>query len=84
VCTGATVPAATGLLDGRYVRDVRTAAAAHLLLSTALPLPEVAARCGFGSSETLRSAFLQRYGIAPSRYRAVHNGPSGGRDRPPK
>ncbi|GAA3204491.1 GlxA family transcriptional regulator [Dactylosporangium siamense] len=63
-----------GQTPGRYVRDVRTAAAAHLLLTTALPLPGVAARCGLGSAETLRAAFLRRYGIAPSRYRAIHEG----------
>ncbi|MEV0619492.1 helix-turn-helix domain-containing protein [Nonomuraea sp. NPDC050404] len=54
---------------GRYVRQVRTEAAAHLLASTSLPLTAVATRCGFGTAETLRQAFIDRYGIAPSRYR---------------
>ncbi|HEU5156211.1 MAG TPA: helix-turn-helix domain-containing protein [Streptosporangiaceae bacterium] len=57
---------------GRYVRQVRTEAAAHLLATTSRPIASVAKRCGFGSAETLRLAFVDRYGIPPSRYRAVH------------
>ncbi|RCV54008.1 GlxA family transcriptional regulator [Marinitenerispora sediminis] len=56
---------------GRFVRRARTEAAAHLLVSTRLPLARVAVRCGFGSAETLRQAFVSRYGVAPSRYRAA-------------
>ncbi|MFD1539191.1 GlxA family transcriptional regulator [Nonomuraea guangzhouensis] len=58
-----------GLTPGRYVRQARTEAAAHLLASTSLPMAGVAARCGFGTAETLRQAFVDRYGIPPSRYR---------------
>lgn len=57
------------LTPGRYVRQVRTEAAAHLLASTSLPMASVAVRCGFGTAETLRQAFVDRYGIPPSRYR---------------
>ncbi|MEV4087519.1 helix-turn-helix domain-containing protein, partial [Nonomuraea fuscirosea] len=42
---------------------------AHLLASTSLPMAAVAMRCGFGTAETLRQAFIDRYGIPPSRYR---------------
>jgi transcriptional regulator GlxA family with amidase domain len=66
-----------GQPPGRYVRRVRTEAAAHLVASTALPLPAVASRCGFGSAETLRQAFVQRYGVPPSRYRATASDPAG-------
>ncbi|WP_265737420.1 helix-turn-helix domain-containing protein [Actinacidiphila glaucinigra] len=55
----------------RFVRQARTEAAAQLPASTALPLAGVATRCGFGSTETLRQAFTNRYGISPSRYRAT-------------
>lgn len=58
-----------GLTPGRYVRQARTEAAAHLLASTSLPMASVAVRCGFGTAETLRQAFVDRYGIPPSRYR---------------
>ncbi|MGW4689897.1 GlxA family transcriptional regulator [Streptomyces sp. NPDC004244] len=67
-----------GLPPGRYVRRARTEAAAHLLTSTTLPLPSVAARCGFGSAETLRQAFTARYGISPSRYRSAHRAATAG------
>ncbi|MFI6828828.1 MULTISPECIES: GlxA family transcriptional regulator [unclassified Kribbella] len=53
----------------QYVRGVRTEAAAHLLVSGELPLAAVARQCGFGSTESLRQAFLDRYGVPPSQYR---------------
>ena len=65
-----------GQPPGRFVRNARTEAAAHLLASTSLPVPGVAARCGFGSAETLRQAFVSRYGIPPSRYRATQSSAS--------
>jgi transcriptional regulator GlxA family with amidase domain len=55
----------------QYVRRARTEAAAHLLVSTGLPLAAVARRCGFGSTESLRQAFLDRYAVPPSRYRVA-------------
>ncbi|WP_030963669.1 GlxA family transcriptional regulator [Streptomyces sp. NRRL S-378] len=60
-----------GRAPGRYVRQARTEAAAQLLASTTLPMSSVAKRCGFGSAEALRQAFTERFGIAPSRYRAA-------------
>ncbi|MFI6736563.1 GlxA family transcriptional regulator [Nonomuraea sp. NPDC050451] len=63
-----------GQTPGRFVREARIAAAAHLMVSTSLPLPDVAGRCGLGSAETLRREFVRRYGMPPSRYRAAHRG----------
>ncbi|WP_418960974.1 GlxA family transcriptional regulator [Streptomyces tritici] len=60
-----------GATPGRYVRRVRTEAAAQLLAGGTLPLTAVAGRCGFGTTESLRQAFVDRYGITPSRYRAA-------------
>ncbi|WP_283138891.1 GlxA family transcriptional regulator [Rhizohabitans arisaemae] len=60
-----------GETPGRFVRNARTEAAARLLTGTSSPLASVAARCGFGSAETLRQAFTARYGTSPSRYRAT-------------
>ncbi len=54
---------------GRFVRQARLEAAAHLLVSTELPVSRVAARCGFRSAETLRQAFVARYGTSPSGFR---------------
>jgi transcriptional regulator GlxA family with amidase domain len=61
-----------GQTPGRYIRRARTEAAAQLLASSPLPVARVARRCGFGSPETLRQAFVTRYGTTPSRYRAGH------------
>lgn len=56
----------------QYVREVRTEAAAHLVVVAEIPLAAVARQCGFGSTESLRQAFLDKYGVPPSKYRRVH------------
>jgi transcriptional regulator GlxA family with amidase domain len=61
-----------GVSPGRYVRRSRTDSAAHLVATTTLPLSGVARRCGFGSVEAMRLAFVERFGLAPSRYRSLH------------
>ncbi|GLW09674.1 AraC family transcriptional regulator [Microtetraspora sp. NBRC 13810] len=61
-----------GHTPGRFVRQARAEAAAHLLASTSLPMAAVAARCGLGTAENLRQVFVDRYGIPPSRYRVAH------------
>ncbi|WP_219510613.1 GlxA family transcriptional regulator [Nonomuraea ceibae] len=58
-----------GTTPGRYVRAARTEAVAQLLASSDLPLDTIARRCGFGSTETLREAFRDRYGTSPARGR---------------
>jgi transcriptional regulator GlxA family with amidase domain len=65
-----------------YVRKARTEAAAHLLVTTGLPLAAVARRCGFGSTESLRQAFLDRYAVPPSRYRQDSRDPAPPRKDP--
>ncbi|TXK38912.1 GlxA family transcriptional regulator [Nonomuraea sp. C10] len=62
-----------GLTPGRFIRQARTEAAAHLLAATSLPVAVVAARCGFGTAETLRQAFVDRYGVPPSHYRMTQS-----------
>ncbi|MDH2429377.1 helix-turn-helix domain-containing protein [Sphaerisporangium sp. TRM90804] len=62
-----------GQTPGRFVREARAEAAAHLLTSTSLPMATVAARCGFGTTETLRQAFTARYGIPPAHYRLTQS-----------
>jgi len=61
-----------GTTPGRYVRMVRTEAAARLLESSELPLAAIARRCGFGSTETLRTAFLEHLDTTPSTHRRLH------------
>jgi transcriptional regulator GlxA family with amidase domain len=58
---------------GRLVRRVRLELAARMLASTALPLPQVARACGFSSAETLRQAFVAKYRITPSLFRATQS-----------
>ncbi|MFI1386032.1 GlxA family transcriptional regulator [Embleya sp. NPDC020886] len=58
-----------GTSPARHVRVTRTEAAARLLVSTRLPLSAIARRCGFGTTETLRSAFAELYACSPSAYR---------------
>ena len=42
---------------------------ARRLLEQDLPIARVASRCGFGSEETLRRAFLRKLGVTPQAYR---------------
>ncbi|MDQ4116101.1 MAG: DJ-1/PfpI family protein [Actinomycetota bacterium] len=53
------------------IRRIRVEAAAQLLRTTDLPLSAVARRCGLASAEALRQAFVARFGISPSRFRAT-------------
>lgn len=61
--------AATGLTPARALERLRVEAARRLLAESALPLKRVAARCGFGSEETLRRSFLRHVAVAPAAYR---------------
>jgi transcriptional regulator GlxA family with amidase domain len=53
----------------RFVERVRVEAARNLLETTTAPTEEIAARSGFGASETMRRAFQRTLGITPSEYR---------------
>ena len=65
------VTADTGITPARLVRRMRLEAAAQLLTTTSLAMPQVATRCGFRSAEVLRQAFVAQYATSPSRYRAA-------------
>lgn len=60
----------TGTTPARFVERVRVEAARERLERGATPVAAVAASCGFGSSETMRRAFLRVLGVGPSDYRA--------------
>ncbi|MDN5854118.1 MAG: DJ-1/PfpI family protein [Actinomycetia bacterium] len=62
---------ALGEPPGHAVRRIRLEAAGRLLATTDLPLSQLARRCGFSTAEALRQAFVGRYGISPSRFRAT-------------
>jgi transcriptional regulator GlxA family with amidase domain len=61
--------AEVGITPGRYVERVRLEAARRALEDTTQPIAAIAAGCGFGTSETMRRAFLRALGVAPAEYR---------------
>lgn len=58
-----------GCPPGRYVERVRTEAARRCLETTDDGLAAIARRCGFGTAETFRRAFLRQVGVTPGAYR---------------
>jgi len=61
--------AKTGMTPARSIERMRLEAARRLLGDTALPVKRVAARCGFGTEETMRRGFLRALGVSPQAYR---------------
>jgi transcriptional regulator GlxA family with amidase domain len=59
----------TGSTPAAYVERLRVDRARIELETTSAPVEAIAARCGFGSVETLRRAFARRLGVNPSDYR---------------
>jgi transcriptional regulator GlxA family with amidase domain len=60
---------ATGLTPARAIERLRVEAARQLLAETRLPAKRIAARCGFGSEETMRRNFARLQGVSPQDYR---------------
>jgi transcriptional regulator GlxA family with amidase domain len=58
-----------GEAPGQYVERVRTEAARRQLEETDDTVVAIAARCGFGTAETMRRNFIRRVGISPDQYR---------------
>jgi transcriptional regulator GlxA family with amidase domain len=58
-----------GEAPGAYVERIRTDAARRQLEETDDTVTVIAARCGFGTSETMRRNFVRRMGISPDQYR---------------
>ena len=58
-----------GEAPGAYVERIRTEAARRQLEETDDTVTVIAARCGFGTAETLRRNFVRRLGISPDQYR---------------
>jgi transcriptional regulator GlxA family with amidase domain len=61
--------AETGVTPARYVERVRLEAARRRLEDTADPVAAVAGACGFGTTETMRRAFLRALEVGPAEYR---------------
>jgi transcriptional regulator GlxA family with amidase domain len=58
-----------GEAPGQYVERIRTEAARRQLEETEDTVVAIAARCGFGTAETMRRNFIRRVGIPPDQYR---------------
>jgi transcriptional regulator GlxA family with amidase domain len=58
-----------GEAPGHYVERIRTEAARRQLQETDDTVVAIAARCGFGTAETMRRNFIRRVGIPPDQYR---------------
>lgn len=58
-----------GEAPGAYVERIRTEAARRQLEESDDTVTVIAARCGFGSAESLRRNFVRRLGISPDQYR---------------
>jgi transcriptional regulator GlxA family with amidase domain len=61
--------AEVGETPGRFVERVRLESARRELETSDDTLDVIAARCGFGTAETLRRVFQRRLGVAPDFYR---------------
>jgi len=58
-----------GEAPGAYVERVRIEAARRQLEETGDTVVAIAARCGFGTAETMRRNFVRRVGVSPDQYR---------------
>jgi transcriptional regulator GlxA family with amidase domain len=58
-----------GATPARYVEAARVSAAEELLRCSSAPLAVVASEAGFGSTETMRRAFLRTADVTPGAYR---------------
>lgn len=63
--------AATGTTPHSWLLEQRLLRAEHLLETTHLTVPVVAARSGIGSADNLRHHLKRRRGISPSTYRCI-------------
>ncbi|MFI5959381.1 GlxA family transcriptional regulator [Cryptosporangium sp. NPDC051539] len=58
-----------GVTPGRYVDLIRLEAAQRMLTDTADGVTRIARRCGYGSPEVMRRAFIRDLEVSPTQYR---------------
>ena len=59
-----------------YLRQLRLAQAAELLVGTGLSVGEIADAVGYGDASQFAKAFRHVYGVSPSRYRGMPHDPA--------
>jgi transcriptional regulator GlxA family with amidase domain len=64
-----------GKTPSHYVLQMRAEAARRQLETTDQGLKQIAAACGFGSTDSMRRAFLRSVGTTPHKYRRQLHGP---------
>ena len=64
-----TLRAATGQTATHYINGLRLDLAAQLLLTTPMPIVEVAEECGLGNLGYFYRLFRKRFGVTPRRFR---------------
>lgn len=67
---------AVGCTFPELLQRYRLDKAAGLLLSSDMPIAQLAQQCGFGSASYFTATFKRIYGMVPSAYRAQHAGES--------
>lgn len=65
-----------GEAPGAYVERIRVEAARRQLEETDDTVTVIAARCGFGTAESMRRNFVRRLGVSPDRYRKTFSSKS--------
>ncbi len=63
--------AATGESPRRHLERLRVERAARLLITRDATILEIALDCGYAGHETFTRAFVRRFGLTPSRWRAT-------------
>lgn len=61
-----------GVAPGRYVDLVRLEAAQRMLTQTEDGVVRIARRCGYGTQEAMRRAFVRELDVSPTAYRRVY------------
>ena len=59
----------TGMTPARYMRHIRIEAAKEMLFRTALPLKDIAHRCGFADHSHFTRVFVAQVGVPPATWR---------------